>query len=293
MFTLAHLSDPHLPPMPRPSVTELAGKRALGFVNWQRGRKNFHRAGILDATVRDVKAFGADHIVVTGDLVNLSLRDEFVPARAWLESLGAPADVTLVPGNHDIYVAAARPWPAAFWGDYMRGDDAANGGSFPFVRRRGPVALIALSTAVPTAPFLATGRLGPAQLAGLAELLEQTREQFRIVLIHHPPLSRTSRYLRRLTDAAALRAVLAANGAELLLHGHDHRRALVWLEGPQRRIPAIGVPSASAHVAHSGDTAGGFNTFRIEGAPGAWRCELTTWQRDAGGAQSVERHELF
>ena len=52
----------------------------------------------------------------------------------------------------------------------MRGDDGAGG--FPFVRRRGPLALIGLSTAVPTAPFMATGRLGDAQLARLGEMLD-------------------------------------------------------------------------------------------------------------------------
>ena len=57
------------------------------------------------------------------------------------------------------------------WGDYMRGDD---GGTFPFVRRRGPLALIGLSSAVPTPPFLATGRLGDAQLQKLAAVLDRS-----------------------------------------------------------------------------------------------------------------------
>ena len=61
---------------------------------------------------------------------------------------------------------------------------------FPFVRRRGDVALIALSTGVPTGPFMATGRLGERQLARhWPKRSTQTRGSFRIVLIHHPPLS--------------------------------------------------------------------------------------------------------
>jgi len=31
-FTLAHLSDPHLAPLPAPLLGELAGKRAFGFL---------------------------------------------------------------------------------------------------------------------------------------------------------------------------------------------------------------------------------------------------------------------
>ena len=136
MFVLAHLSDLHMALAPR--LLELAGKRGLGFINWQRGRKYIHRRETLDAVTRDVKAVGADHIAVTGDLVNLSLPVEYAAARAWLENLGPPRDVTVIPGNHDAYVRQALGGPETYWGDYMRGDDGAEPGAFPFVRRRGP-----------------------------------------------------------------------------------------------------------------------------------------------------------
>jgi hypothetical protein len=42
MFVLAHLSDPHLPPLPRPNPFELMGKRLGGFVNWHRKRRRYH-----------------------------------------------------------------------------------------------------------------------------------------------------------------------------------------------------------------------------------------------------------
>ena len=111
MFVLAHLSDPHLGPLPRPRLSELAGKRAAGFVNWRRKRHRIHRADVLARITTDLKGQAADHIAVTGDLVNISLAGEYAPARAWLASLGSPRDVTLVPGNHDVYVrAAAARW---------------------------------------------------------------------------------------------------------------------------------------------------------------------------------------
>src|SRR3984885_14995999 len=235
MLTLAHLSDLRL--ASRPGPAGLVGKRGLGYINWHRARKKIHRPDVLDATIRDLKAAAPDHIAVTGDLVNLSLKDEYNRARGWLQTLGSPRDVPLVPGNHDIYVRGVQQAPAEYWADYMRGDDSI--ARFPFVRRCGNVALIGLSTALPTAPLLATGRLGKRQLARLLEILDQTRGSFRIVLIHHPPL--TPRYLRRPVDAADLLGVLADQGAELLLHGHDHRRAVVWLDGPQKKIPAVGV----------------------------------------------------
>jgi 3',5'-cyclic AMP phosphodiesterase CpdA len=232
-------------------------------------------------------------VAVTGDLTNFSLPGEYAWARRWLESIGQPSDVTVVPGNHDVYVRSSEELPGKFWGDYMRGDDGLE--RFPFVRRRGEVALIAVSTGVPTGPFLATGRLGDRQLARLAEALEQAHGSFRTVLIHHPPLSLARRFFRRLIDAADLRRVLAAKGAELLLHGHDHRRALVWLDGAgNKKIPAIGVPSASAHAKHGGEDPAGYNIFRIEGSPGSWHCETVSYQRgDDGAIRECGRFRIY
>jgi hypothetical protein len=112
------------------------------------------------------------------------------------------------------------------------------------------------------------------------------------VLIHHPPL--TQRYLRRLVDAADLRGVLADKGAELLLHGHDHHRAVIWLDGPQKKIPAIGVPSASARGKHGDENAAGYNLFHIDGTLAKWSCEMIARERDADGImREVERQTLI
>jgi 3',5'-cyclic AMP phosphodiesterase CpdA len=281
MFVLAHVSDVHMAGRPRPA--ELVGKRGLGFINWQRKRKYIHRPDVLDTITRDLTAQAHDHVAVTGDLVNFSLTEEYQRAATWLAALGPPREVSVVPGNHDTYVRGTEGAPAAFWRDTMCGDDGVD--RFPYLRRRGDVALIALSTALPTGPFMATGRLGKRQLTRFAEALDQTRGLFRIVLIHHPPRSPWRRHLRRLIDAPQLRAVLAAKGAELLLHGHDHRRAVIRLDGPQAtKIPAIGVPSASAGAPHGGEDAAGYNIFRIAGENGAWRCEWIERQRGADGA---------
>src|SRR5262249_51070164 len=148
-------------------------------------------------------------------------------------------------------------------------------GPFPYVRRRGPAALVGLSTALPTAPFLATGKLGPDQLMRLSDVLAHLAREglFRIVLIHHPPALRSPNRFKRLIDAGPLRRVIAQHGAELVLHGHNHVHSLDWIEGPQRRIPVVGVPSASAALRGDRDPAG-YNLYRIAGQRGEWRCEV-------------------
>ncbi|HEV3396462.1 MAG TPA: metallophosphoesterase [Xanthobacteraceae bacterium] len=283
MFVLAHLSDPHLAPIPTPRVRELASKRGLGFINWYRGRHAIHRPEVLALVERDLAARTVDHIAVTGDLVNLALAAEFAAAHQWLARLGPPERVTVVPGNHDAYVRAAAAHPLRYWGDYMRGDAAgpitAPGAPahFPFVRRRGPAALVGLSTAVPTGPLMATGRLGADQLMRLDDALDALGREglFRIVLIHHPPVSRLAQHFKRLVDAAPLRRVIARHGAELVLHGHAHVHLLTWLDGPRGRVPAVGVPSASAAADPHGDAAA-YNLYAIERDADGWRCEAVT-----------------
>ena len=282
MLTLAHLSDVHLAPLPAPRRRELLNKRITGFLNWQRRRRFIHDRPTLDALVSDLKSRHSDHIAVTGDLANIALPGEYPLARAWLESLGPPADVSVVPGNHDAYVPLGVLLAEREWGAFMHGDA---GESFPYVRRRGPVALIGLNSGVPTAPFRATGRIGREQLSVLPPLLDQLKKEglFRVVLVHHPPVSQAGRS-KRLTDAAALKAVLAQHGAELLLHGHDHLHMINWLAGPDGRpIPAVGVHSASAAAITHPDSAA-YHVFEIGGAPQQWRCTLISRGLAADGS---------
>ena len=274
-FTLAHLSDPHLPPLPAARFRDLAGKRVLGYLHWTRKRHKFHRRDVLDTLVSDMQAQAPDQIAVTGDLINLALEAEFAPSRAWLESIGTPNRVTVVPGNHDAYVRATQHRFAEAWRDYLVGDQApGDGAPFPSLRRRGPLALIGVSSAVPTPPFMATGKLGRSQLEALERLLValSTEQAFRVLLVHHP--LRLDARMKRLTDSRALLALLKRYGVELVLHGHDHVHSTIWIDGPQGKIPAVGVPSASA-LAHGRYPAAAYNLFSIQREGAVWRCEQT------------------
>ncbi|GLK86624.1 metallophosphoesterase [Ancylobacter defluvii] len=286
VFVLAHLTDPHLGPLPRPRLVELAGKRALGVINWRRGRRRRFSDATIDLLIADIKAAAPDHIAVTGDLVNVGLPAEYQTGLGFLQNLGPGHYVTVVPGNHDAYVRSTAHHALLNWGNYMRGDGAEGGETegvvadfpFPFVRRRGDVALIGVSTAIPTQPFMATGKVGRGQLERLAQLLTELGGQklFRVVLIHHPPCGHRSAH-KRLLDAEALRACLAANGAELVICGHDHLPMVEMLAGPSGGlVPVVEAPSFAAGPEDS-HWPGGYHLYRIERLPGAefpWRCTL-------------------
>jgi 3',5'-cyclic AMP phosphodiesterase CpdA len=294
-FTLAHLSDPHLPPLPRPRLFELAGKRALGYLNWKRNRHRYHRREVVDVLISDLSAQVPDHIAVTGDLVNLALGAEFAPALAWLQSVGPPDRVTVVPGNHDAYVRATAHRLTESWGSYLVGDNiSAQDPIFPALRRRGPLALIGVSSGVPTPPLMATGWLGRSQMDALESLLAglASEQVFRVLLIHHP--LRSSARAKRLTDSAELLTLLKQYGVELVLHGHDHVHSTIWVEGPNgSSIPVVGVPSASA-LAHGHYPDAAYNLFSISRDGDGWRCrQMVRGINQARQVREIRRVQLM
>jgi 3',5'-cyclic AMP phosphodiesterase CpdA len=288
-FTIAHLTDPHLSPAPFPGGRELRLKRFLGWVNWKRGRERLNDMELLAALVADLRAHKPDHVAMTGDAVNLALRSEFARAAQWMAGLGDPEHVSFTPGNHDAYVHdALKPLEKTF-------EPWTEGYRFPYLRRRGEVALIGLNSGVPTWPFLATGRLGPAQLDAFARLLKETAGLARVVMIHHPPLrGGRAPALRGLNDAAAFEAVIAEHGAELILHGHTHRAMANRLPSRATRnaagfVPVLGAPSVSAAAPDAIHRAC-YYLIELSRHGEQWR---TPWRARGfamGGREIAERH---
>lgn len=300
MFTLAHLSDVHLGGVGIPQPGALLSKRLFGYLSWHLRRKAIHVAPVLDALVADLHGREAEHIAVTGDLVNISLPSEFEHASAWLAALGPPASVTVIPGNHDAYVPIAWERSLGLWAAYMAGSRAdgverpAKGPSdFPFLRRRGPLALIGISTAEPMPPHMAAGRIGTEQLARLAMLLKSARSEglCRVVLIHHPPVSGAAYKRKQLLDSEAFLAMVASEGAELILHGHTHMSGLAYLPTPAGKVPVVSVPSASARPTARHDPAR-YHLYRIERQGGAWRIAIEVRGVAAGLGRFMEERNF-
>jgi len=289
VFTLAHLSDPHLP-MPRAHLGELLGKRVTGYVNWWRRRAHLHVPEALAGIVADIKARTPDHIALTGDLVNVALPEEFRRAAAWLAGFDGPDRITVIPGNHDVYVPIPWDQGIGLWGAYMAGDGqppALGFDVFPTLRRREGVALIGLSTGVPKPPLLATGDLGAAQIARAERLLAETGREglCRVVLIHHPPLLDQSRF-KHLSDAGAFQAMIRRVGCEAILHGHNHRSEIARIAGPQGPVPVLGVTSASAAPGSKYGRAR-YHLIHIERDGEGWtlRLEIRALTADATGCE--------
>ena len=285
IFTIAHFSDLHLGPLPRGAALHAFHlKRVVGAASWAFNRRKKHRTDVAEALVRDIQAQRPDHVAFTGDAANIASPLEFPLLRAWLDELGAPDWVSFTPGNHDAYVPVANEKGLNFFAPFMSSDMKTET-AFPFVRLRRNIALIGLNSAEPRWLHSAQGRLGSAQRQQLRLRLSQLRSKgfYRLVMIHHPPGPGMTARFRNLEDAAELKAILCEEGAELVIHGHNHRRELHWLERADARIPVIGVPSATMteDAAHPAE----WNVYEIDRHKGGWqtRVKIRRWQNAAEG----------
>lgn len=270
-ISIAHLTDVHLGPIVGFGPRYWNVKRAAGYHNWVRHRRHAYRRDVLDRIVADMAGHQPDHMAITGDLANIGLPQEHINALAWLEQLGTPDRISVVPGNHDIYSRIGRDSGVRRWSSYMISDTqgaafTSTVADFPFVRVVGQVALIGVNSAVATPPLMAWGQVGKEQLTRLADILAALGRArlFRLVLIHHPPLPGQASYIRGLKDAAALEAIFIRHGAELVIHGHNHRNMLAWREGPAGPFPIVGTPSASLGRRHRHEPLARYNLYRID-----------------------------
>jgi 3',5'-cyclic AMP phosphodiesterase CpdA len=278
---VAHFSDLHVLALEGASHTRFLNKRITGLVNLRLKREHKHRPGHLRAVAREVARAKVDHVVITGDLTNLALEQEFEAVRALIEDdLGLGAEhVTIVPGNHDLYTRGAMRSRrfSRFFAPYLESDLPELGadialGRFPVVKLRGPLALIGMTSAVPRPPLVASGELGRAQLDALSRILahDEVKRRTAVLALHHPihnPSSRLKTLLEGLVDAGDLEAVLAPLGRGLLLHGHLHGRMQRDLPTRSGKLLAVGATSASLHHEDEHRMAG-FNLYEFDGAGG-------------------------
>lgn len=294
-FCFAQITDPHLTSLADARAKDLFNKRIFGYLSWLKRRRAEHQLGVLDSLIQDLARTDSRHLVITGDLTHLGLPAEFRQAQRWLQRVGPPTTVTVIPGNHEAYVATPWDQTLALWADYMSADVSSPTGPdmFPSLRVRGPVAFIGLSSAISTPVFMATGRVDPAQLERLETLLTETaaRGLFRVLLMHQTPALGVDKFRKRLTNGAALREVLADKGIELLLHGHTHRPVWTVVDTPLGPVPAIGPPSASA-LTHNRERRARYHLYRLESNDSGWSLDVEVRaydNHDKGFHEEAER----
>jgi 3',5'-cyclic AMP phosphodiesterase CpdA len=291
---LAHFSDLHLLSLEGSRFYQFANKRWIGGLNLLSNRARHYVGEAFDDMIVDLNQVGVDHALCTGDVTNLAFAGEFRYARERFDriTLGS-AGVTCIPGNHDSYVAEGVGHFKAIFADYHTTDPgwewteadraaASDDLHWPIVRVRGDVAIVGLSTSLETPWFTAWGRLGPGQLARVRRVLADPRlaGKARVVAIHHPVLGkRAANAIRGLRDRGELAAIVAELGADLVVHGHEHRDLRGVLPGPSGDVPVLGVPSGTYGHKDATRTAR-YRIFEFDG-PRLVSHHLRVWRRDS------------
>lgn len=278
---IAHFSDLHLLSLEGVTAGRFLNKRLTGWAMLRFHRKSVHKPHAVRAVADEVKRAKIDHVTITGDLTNLALEPEFELVRRFLEDdLGMHSDqVSVVPGNHDVYTrgSAHKRRFEQYCGDWIESDLPEFGvdhfgAHYPFVKLRGPVAIIGLSSAVPRLPLMASGRFGAAQLDHFQKLLHhpEVEKRTKVILQHHPAhnlRNKVAAYLEGLHDSRHMVKTLAKVEHGLILHGHSHIRVRRAIETPVGRIDVVGATSASLLSEHPHRHAG-FNLYEFDDVTG-------------------------
>lgn len=228
MIRIGQLTDIHVAEFSDLRRRDFFGKRGTGWFNYRRSRASEYDDRVLGACVGALIDAAPDLVIVSGDLSNLGLRSEWRAARAVLQPLDdAGIRVSVIPGNHDVYVRAALDGGfEEIYADWLVAD-ARGTDVYPYVVRHDDVAVLHLNSGIPTPPLLAFGKVGHRQLDVARTLGRAERQAGRTVVValhHHPTRAphKEREWPRGLHDAPAVRALARELEASVMLHGHNH-----------------------------------------------------------------------
>ena len=291
-FRFVQLSDLHLSSIHRPNPTRLLNKRILGYLSWLRKRRHTHQRWVLDLAIKEIRQLKIDHYAITGDLTHIGLKTEFEQVGEWLESVATADEITLIPGNHDLYVNELWNRSFALWENYMLGDGQKRHESssqaltqlnqlYPIVRIRKHVAFIGLSSAFNAPWFRATGKVDKNQLSRLQELLSSKAldNYCKVLLVHHP-LTLTHTPARKcLLNRDKLTSLLKKHPVDLVLHGHGNSCYDSIDCADRNNTPIIGMSSSSS-INQTKDYKAEFLLFDISKKAQGWSINKQSYTLD-------------
>ncbi|HIA01406.1 MAG TPA: metallophosphoesterase [Myxococcales bacterium] len=227
---IAQLSDLHIFDSEGVMARDFVSKRAIGGVNLLIGRHKNHPLELAERLIADVTSQSLDHVVVTGDVTNLSLPGEFQRAAGLLRLIGGYDALTVIPGNHDIYTRGAEKQRRfeSYFGHTLFGSDMdSEDRDFPAIKDLGEVLVIGLCSAFASSLLTSWGRVGDEQLSRLESQLSSGKydNHFKVALVHHNIHQRgfLAEKTALLKDRDEVVQRLLKLKVKLLLHGHTHK----------------------------------------------------------------------
>lgn len=245
--TLIHISDLHFHRVPR-RPSQWFSQRFLGAANLVLRRAYQFPLERAVRLVHMLDGMDWDHLVITGDLTQLSLEEEFALARQTLEPLLArgPERITVVPGNHDRYVPDSQPHNGfeAYFGEFF------GKGEIRTADLNDTWHLAAWDSAVVSPPMMAWGEVSQKTLKATSQWIKELPENSRVVLANHYPLEFKFpfRYVpsHDLREYRKVKQWLEKQPVDLYLHGHIHSNWILHKEDKGRTCTHVNSASSTA-----------------------------------------------
>jgi 3',5'-cyclic AMP phosphodiesterase CpdA len=222
---IAHLSDAHMLDT-RPGRSRSNWSMAHRFLSFGRPLDGTARRRKLSHALSEARGAGAARVLISGDLTEVGAPGEFESlAEVLHEAPFAPENITLVPGNHDLY-SSPDGWRLALEGPLAPFARSSAGGPGKVVEGSA-YHLLPIDVTLHQAVTRSAGVIQPETLSMLERRASDPALADRplVVVQHHPPFVRKTsalHWLDGLIGAARLMALLENFRHLFVLHGHLH-----------------------------------------------------------------------
>ena len=234
--TIIHISDLHFHSYPQ-KLSEFNAKRILGATNLliRRDREfPLKRAKLL---VEIIQKMEWDHLVISGDITQLSLEKEFSLAREILDPLLIKSErVTVIPGNHDRYINQhdGTDLFTKYFGEFFGKNEI----HVSEINQKW--ILVGWDSAHPNDLRTAAGTVKNITIQATEKLLQNFPDQTNFIVVNHFPLTFPEDWKfdrsHELYNLVPVRNWILQNPQiRLYLHGHIH---LNWVH----RLPRDSAP---------------------------------------------------
>ena len=234
--TIIHISDLHFHSYPQ-KFSEFNAKRILGATNLliRRAREfPLKRAKLL---VEIIQKMEWDHLVISGDITQLSLEKEFSLAREILDPLLIKSErVTVIPGNHDRYINQhdGTDLFTKYFGEFFGKNEI----HVSEINQKW--ILVGWDSAHPNDLRTAAGTVKNITIQATEKLLQNFPDQTNFIVVNHYPLTFPEDWKfdrsHELYNLVPVRNWILQNSQiRLYLHGHIH---LNWVH----RLPRDSAP---------------------------------------------------
>jgi Icc protein len=181
----------------------------------------------LQKAIEEINALVPDLVIITGDLTEDGLLEEFQEAKRYLQQLRCKR-ILISSGNHDARTTGYRLFPD-FFGEPSSVTEFKN------------QVIITLNSSRPDQDG---GEIGYRQRLWLKECLDKYEDRFKIVTFHHHliPIPDTGMEKNMISDAGDVLWTLISHSTDVVLCGHRHR-PWIWVAGKLKIVHAGAVSS--------------------------------------------------